>query len=70
VSGFGLLARLGISNAAAWPMWVWIKIGIWLVFGAMTVFVAKNSGYAKFFWFCIPVLAALAAYLAINKPSW
>ncbi|MGH7846080.1 MAG: SirB2 family protein [Candidatus Binatia bacterium] len=68
VSGFGLLARLGISHTAGWPMWVWIKLGIWLVFGGTTVLVAKSPRYAKFFWFLIPILAALAAYLAINKP--
>lgn len=68
VTGFGLLARLGISHPAGWPMWVWIKLGIWLVFGGMTVLVAKSPRYAKFFWFVTPLLAALAAYLAINKP--
>jgi hypothetical protein len=68
VSGFGLLARLGISHSAGWPMWVWIKLGIWLVLGGITALVAKSPRYASFLWFFIPVLAALAAYLAINKP--
>ncbi|MBT3586317.1 MAG: hypothetical protein HN509_15525 [Halobacteriovoraceae bacterium] len=31
VAGMGLLARTGHSHGAGWPIWVKIKIGIWLV---------------------------------------
>ena len=68
VGGFGLLARLGISHGADWPLWVWIKLGIWLVFGAMTALIGRNPRHAGLFWALIPVLAVSAAYLAINKP--
>lgn len=68
VGGFGLLARLGISHGADWPLWVWLKLGIWLVLGAMTALIGRNPRHARLFWALIPVLAVCAAYLAINKP--
>jgi len=68
VGGFGLLARLGISHGADWPLWVWIKLGIWLVFGGMTALIGRNPRHVGLFWVLIPVLAVTAAYLAINKP--
>ncbi len=68
VAGFGLLARLGISHGGDWPIWVWMKLGIWLVLGAMTALIGRNPRHARFFWVGIPILAALAAYLGINKP--
>ena len=37
VSGFGALAKIGMSNPAIWPAWLWIKVLIWLAFGAVIV---------------------------------
>jgi hypothetical protein len=68
VAGFGLLARLGISNAAGWPLWVWSKLGIWLVLGGMIALISRKPSYARVLWVVTPLLAALAAHLAVNKP--
>ena len=65
VGGFGLLARLGISPGSSWPIWVWLKFGIWILFGAMTMLISRKPTLAKPLWLGIPVLGAIAAYLAI-----
>ena len=64
VSGFGLLAKLGLG----FPLWVWIKIVIWLLLGAAVALVRRLPQHATLFWFAIPLLGAFAAYLALYKP--
>lgn len=68
VGGFGLLARLGISHGSSWPIWVWVKFGIWILFGGMTMLISTKPGLAKPLWLGIPILGAIAGYLAIHKP--
>ena len=67
VGGFGALARLGVSSP--FPLWIWIKLALWLTFGAATVFVRKSPGMAKLLFWLFPVLGAVAAYLALYKPG-
>jgi uncharacterized membrane protein SirB2 len=69
VAGFGLLARLGMSQAAAWPAWVWLKLVLWLVFGAAPFVIRKSRRRARLSWLLFPVLGAFAAALAIYKPG-
>jgi len=68
VGGFGLLARLGIMHGSGWPVWVWIKLAIWILMGVMVIFIKKFQFLSKFIWFLIPILAIAAAYLAVFKP--
>lgn len=68
VGGFGLLARLGIDPGSSWPIWVWLKFGIWILFGGMTMLISKKPTLARPLWLGIPVLGAIAGYLAIHKP--
>jgi hypothetical protein len=64
VSGFGILAKLGLG----FPAWAWVKVVLWLVFGALiAVPYRKPSWNAALLWL-VPVLGAVAAYLAIYKP--
>lgn len=69
VAGFGLLARLGMSQTAAWPTWVWLKVLIWLLFGAAPFVIRKSRERARLSWLLFPVLGALAAAVAIYKPG-
>lgn len=65
VGGFGLLARLGIISGL--PLWVWLKIAIWVFLaGVVTVFVRKPS-LAKGLWVICLLLGVCAAYLAQYK---
>lgn len=69
VSGFGALARLGSSNPGGWPLWVWLKALIWLVFGAVLVLIRRVPALRRPLWFLLPALGAVAAYLALYKPT-
>lgn len=67
IGGFGLLARLGIVQGGL-PGWVWAKLGIWIVFGAMVGVIARKPALAKATWPLCLALGATAAYLAGSKP--
>ncbi len=67
VSGMGLLARLGVTGA--WPLWIWVKLGLWAVFGAATAFIRRVPERFAWVLFLLPLLATLAAYLAFYKPG-
>ena len=67
VGGFGLLARIGITNGGL-PVWVLIKLGIWLIFAVITGVIVRKKNWAKSVWFLALILGAIAAYLAGSKP--
>ncbi len=67
VAGFGLLAKLGMASSM--PLWVILKLVIWLLMGGVLVILNKQPKAAKALWFALPVLGALAAYLAVTKPG-
>jgi hypothetical protein len=66
VGGFGMLARMHIFWP--WPGWVVGKIIIWLVFGILVALIGRTPALAKPLWWSTIALAAIAAYLALNKP--
>lgn len=65
VAGFGLLARQGFTGS--WPLWVWLKLAIWLLFGAATIFVRKAGEKAGWLLILLPVLGAVSAWLALYR---
>lgn len=65
VAGFGMLARLQGSAAGGWVL---IKLVIWLVLGAATVVPYRRPQFARALFLAAPLLAALAAVVAITKP--
>ncbi len=66
VAGFGLLARLGMS----WPFqgWVFLKMMIWLFFGASLTLADRLGERARILWWAALAAAILAAYLGVYKP--
>lgn len=64
ISGFGLLAKLQIG----FPAWVWVKILIWLIVGALPVLIRRMPQRAAVLWFLVPVLVLIAGSLALYKP--
>lgn len=68
VAGFGLLAKLGYAKPGSWGLWIWAKLIIWLVLGAMMTLTKRIPSMARALWIVIPILAAIAAYMAIFKP--
>lgn len=67
--GFGLLKYVGVShNPGTWPLWVWAKFAIWLFLGAALVLVRKKPQLSSVYWFGLPLLGAVGAWLALTKP--
>lgn len=64
VSGFGMIAKYGYG----FPGWVVAKIGLWLVIGGLLVVPYKAPQSAKAVWMLIPILGAIATWLALAKP--
>ena len=65
VSGFGLMAKLGIHGI---PSWVWIKLVVWLVLGGIVVLIKRWADGRTILWWIIPLIGAIAAYLGVFHP--
>ncbi len=65
VAGFGLLAKLGFGTDI--PAWIWIKLVIWVVFAGVIVALKRAPQLATPLLFLLPLLGAIAGYLAIYK---
>jgi len=69
ISGFGMIAKLGtVEGYSPWGGWFWVKLLIWIFLGGVTVLLRRSLNLAKPFWFIIPLLVFLAAYMALYKP--
>lgn len=65
VSGFGLAARLGYVQQL--PMWVYIKLVIWLVVGASLAIIKRQVMGPMAAYIFVVVLGVLAAVTAVTK---
>lgn len=68
LGGFGLLARLGVSHGSGWPLWAYIKLGVWLALGASVTLIKRVPQLNKLLFLALPALGAVAIYSAIYKP--
>ncbi|MEN8375550.1 MAG: hypothetical protein ABFS34_08890 [Gemmatimonadota bacterium] len=64
VTGFGMLARLD----AGLPAWAIAKLVLWFALGALLTLPYRSPGLARPVLWALPVLGAVAAWLAIYKP--
>jgi hypothetical protein len=46
---------------------VWLKALIWLAFGGIIVLIRRAPRFASLMWWVLPLLGALAAYLALSN---
>ena len=67
LGGFGMLARLGIVQGGL-PAWIYAKLAIWLVVGGAIALIPRGRGPARLVLLASPVLALLAAAIALYKP--
>lgn len=65
VSGFGMLAKLGIGMP---PGWALAKLAIWLLLGGLISVTLRMSNLGRPLWAGIPALVVLAGWLATYKP--
>lgn len=70
VAGFGLFKYVGVAhNPGTWPLWVWGKFAIWLLFGAALMLIRKKPQLSTLFWVGLPLLGMVSAWLAFFKPT-
>jgi len=68
VSGFGMLAKLGIMGTM--PVWAWIKIGLWLVLGFLPVLAKRRVIATPLVVLIAAITGAVLAYLGYFKPAF
>lgn len=66
LGGFGLLARLGITNGL--PNWIYAKLAIWLYFGAAIALIKRRGQLGWKLYLPLLLIFIAAAYIAIYKP--
>jgi hypothetical protein len=66
VSGFGMLAKMGIMGAM--PPWVWIKIALWLVLGFLPVLAKRRVLAAPLVVLIAAVIGGVLGYIGYFKP--
>ncbi|MEX0330527.1 MAG: hypothetical protein AB3N64_03805 [Puniceicoccaceae bacterium] len=64
VGGFGLLAKLNYG----WPVWVLIKIAIWVILGAMIVVINRKPRLSQELWWSTIVLGVISLLMVVLKP--
>ena len=70
VAGMGLMARLSIGHGSSWPLWIKIKMGLWLILAIGAPVLLKRAQRKKFLLFyTLFTLFLLAAYAAVYKLS-
>jgi len=66
-AGFGALAKLGLTSSGI-PGWVWGKMVVWLLLGAAPFVLRKKPSLGSLFWWLLPLVGGVAAWLALFKP--
>jgi len=64
VGGFGLLARTG----AGWPIWIFMKMGLWVIMLLLANLIFRKPQLAKKLWVLIIALGGFATFLVNYKP--
>lgn len=67
VAGFGMLARLNLSDPSLWRTWMWAKIGVWVVAAVLPALVRRGFIPRPFGWVVALLLASFAAYAGLTK---
>jgi hypothetical protein len=68
LGGFGMLARLGVTEGLSLPGWIWAKMTIWVVLGGLVALGRRRREWAPVLLAGVPLLAVLAGIIALTKP--
>lgn len=66
ISGFGMMARLGL--VAGMPGWIYAKLVIWLILGGSMILAKRQAHLGPILIVGWLVIGGMAAYIAILKP--
>lgn len=66
LSGFGLLARLGLAREM--PSWVYTKLLIWAIFGGFIALLKRKGQIGWPLYFVMLAIFIVAAYFGVYKP--
>ena len=66
--GFGLLARIGVTGNGIFPGWIWAKLALWVLLGALVALPYRRRTLARSLLFILPLLGFVGAALANYKP--
>ena len=64
VGGFGLLAKLQYG----WPVWVLVKVAVWVLLGAMIAIINRKPEYSQYSWWGTILLGVIALLMVVLKP--
>ena len=65
ISGFALLAKLGFG----WPLWSFIKMGVWLLLGGLIVGVNRAPQLSRIWFWVVITLGFVAVFSVYLKPG-
>lgn len=68
IGGFGMLLSMGYKWGTNLPWWLWAKIGIWVILSGISLMPYRRPILARPWLIVVPLLAGVAAYLALYKP--
>jgi hypothetical protein len=63
-AGFALESRLGTG----FPGWLWAKLGVWVVLGALPFLVRRGIVPASLGWLVALALGVFAVWLVLERP--
>jgi uncharacterized membrane protein SirB2 len=68
VGGFGLLARINFEHGAAFPGWLWVKLGVWACIAGLVALPYRAPAITRPLLLVIPGLVMTATMMAVYKP--
>ena len=68
VAGFGMFARRELPQSAMLSGWLITKVVVWILLGVAIALPYRRLTLARLMLVAVPLLAGLAAYMAICKP--
>jgi hypothetical protein len=66
--GFGLLARIDVAGGGFLPGWIWAKLALWVLLGALVALPYRKRTLARALLYILPLLGFVGAALANYKP--